>query len=79
MIHFTTNAGAKGIKASGTINATKGGLFGPGTYMTQVGRPINLFVSETSTVPIHLARPSGTVRIIPKLVYLMPFRSVKLP
>ncbi|MEG1260045.1 MAG: hypothetical protein RSD44_03780, partial [Akkermansia sp.] len=79
MTHFTTNIGAKGIQASGTINATKVGLFGPGTYMAQVGRPINLFVPKASTVPIKFARQFGAIRIIPKLVYLRPFRGVKLP
>jgi RHS repeat-associated protein len=77
MTHFTTAAGARGIAASGGINATRFGLFGPGTYMTTIGRPLNLFVPRASTVPINLARPSGTVRIIPGLVYLRPFRGVR--
>jgi hypothetical protein len=77
MTHFTTAAGARGIAASGRINPTRWGLFGPGTYMTTIGRPTNLFVPKTSTVPLTVARPSGTVRIIPGLVYLRPFSGVR--
>jgi len=70
LVHFTTAAGAKGIATSATINATRFGLFGPGTYMAAVGRPLNLFVRATARVPIYLATPAGTVRIIPYLVYV---------
>lgn len=70
MVHFTTAAGARGIVADGAINATRMGLFGPGTYMTLVGRPLNLFVRATARIPIILATPAGTVRIIPRLVYV---------
>jgi RHS repeat-associated protein len=78
MTHFTTAAGARGIAVSGTIRPTIFGLFGPGTYMATIGRPLNLFVPKASTVAIKFARPSGTVRVIPKLIYLRPFRGVKL-
>lgn len=70
LIHFTTEAGARGIAASGTINATRIGLFGPGGYLTAVGRPLNLFVRANARTAIHLATPAGTVRIIPRLVYV---------
>lgn len=70
LVHFTTVAGARGITASATINATRFGLFGPGTYMATVGRPLNLFVRATARFPIYLATPAGTVRIIPYLVYV---------
>jgi hypothetical protein len=70
LIHFTTAAGAEGIAASGAINATRIGLFGPGVYTTLIGRPLNLFVRANARVPILLATPAGTVRIIPKLIYV---------
>lgn len=70
LVHFTTAAGATGIAASGAINATRFGLFDPGTYMAAVGRPLNLFVRANARFPIHLATPAGTVRIIPRLVYV---------
>jgi len=70
LVHFTTVAGARGITASATINATRFGLFGPGTYMAAVGRPLNLFVRAAAKVPIYLLTPAGTVRIIPYLVYV---------
>jgi hypothetical protein len=70
LVHFTTTKGAQGIATSSTINATKFGLFGPGVYMTSVGRPINLFVRAVARTPIFLATPTGTARIIPYLVYV---------
>jgi len=70
LVHFTTAAGARGITTSATINATRFGLFGPGAYMAAVGRPLNLFVRATAKVPIHLATPAGTIRIVPYLVYV---------
>lgn len=70
LVHFTTATGARGIAASGSINATRFGLFGPGTYMASVGRPVNLFVRATARVPILLQTPAGTVRMIPRLVYV---------
>jgi hypothetical protein len=70
LVHFTTAAGAGGITTSATINATRFGLFGPGAYMAAVGRPLNLFVRAAARVPISLATPAGTARIIPYLVYV---------
>ena len=70
LVHFTTGAGARGIAATGTINASRIGLFGPGVYMASVGRPLNLFVRATARVPIALATPAGTVRILPRFVYV---------
>ena len=70
LVHFTTAAGARGIATSGSINATKFGLFGPGTYMAAVGRPLNLFVRAQARTPIFLSTPAGTIRIIPRLVYV---------
>jgi hypothetical protein len=70
LIHFTTGAGARGIAASGSINATRFGLFGPGVYMTAIGRPLNLFVQATARIPIYLATPAGTIRILPRLIYV---------
>jgi hypothetical protein len=74
MIHFTTPAGAAGIRASGVINSSPSfslcGIFGPGVYMAKAGRPLNGFVPEHSLIPIFLATPTGTVRIIPRLVYV---------
>jgi hypothetical protein len=73
MVHFTTPAGAAGISASGVIRSSafgKHGIFGRGIYMAQVGRPINGFVPNASTIPISLATPQGTVRIVPRLVYV---------
>jgi len=67
LVHFTTTAGARGIAASGSINATRFGLFGPGVYMAAIGRPLNLFVRATARIPIYLATPAGTVRILPVL------------
>lgn len=70
LVHFTTAVGARGIATSATINSTRFGLFGPGAYMAAIGRPINLFVRATARVPIYLATPAGTTRIIPYLVYV---------
>jgi hypothetical protein len=70
LVHFTTAAGARGIAASATINSTRFGLFGPGAYLTAVGRPLNLFVRAAARVPINIATPAGTTRIIPYLVYV---------
>lgn len=74
MIHFTTAAGRAGILSSGVINAStnifKNALFGPGVYLARLGRPINLFISEKSLVPIVISTPAGTARIIPYLVYV---------
>jgi len=70
LVHFTTAAGAGGIATSATINATRFGLFGLGAYMAAVGRPLNLFVRAAARVPISLATPAGTARIIPYLVYV---------
>jgi hypothetical protein len=70
LVHFTTVNGARGIAASGLINSTRFGLFGPGAYMANVGRPINLFVQAKARTPILLPTPSGTARIIPYLVYV---------
>jgi hypothetical protein len=70
LVHFTTMSGARGIAASKSINATRFGLFGPGVYMASAGRPVNLFVRASARHPIFLDTPAGTVRIIPKLVYV---------
>ncbi len=70
LVHFTTVAGARGITSSGTINATRLGLFGPGMYMARTGRPLNLFVRAKARTPIYLPTPAGTIRIIPRLIYV---------
>lgn len=73
LTHFTTVAGARGIAASGIINSARfglGGIFGPGVYMARVGLPLNGFIKATATVPILLATPAGTVRIVAYLVYV---------
>lgn len=70
LVHFTTAAGARGIATSGAINATRFGLFGPGMYTATIGRPLNLFVRARARTPIFLPTPTGTVRIIPSLVYV---------
>lgn len=70
LVHFTTTAGAGGIAASGVVNATRVGLFGPGVYMASIGRPINLFVRAKARIPILLETPAGTIRILPYLVYV---------
>ena len=70
LAHFTTITGAQGISSSGLINATRFGLFGPGVYMTKVGRPLNLFVQAKARTSILLKTPNGTARIIPYLVYV---------
>jgi len=70
LVHFTTASGARGIAASGSINSTRFGLFGPGAYMAEIGRPLNLFVQAKARTPILLATPKGTARIIPYLVYV---------
>lgn len=70
LAHFTTVAGARGIAASGAINATRFGLFGPGVYAAKIGRPLNLFVRSQARIPIYMSTPAGTVRIIPRLVYV---------
>lgn len=78
MTHYTNETAYQSIMAEGVIHGTKWGLFGPGTYMTTIGRPINWFVPKASTVPITVVTPSGTIRCIPKLVYLKPFGDVFL-
>jgi hypothetical protein len=74
MVHFTTAAGRSGILGSGLINSStnllKNALFGPGVYLARIGRPINLFISEKSLIPIVISTPAGTARIIPYLVYV---------
>lgn len=72
LVHFTTEEGAAGIAASRAIYASRGfrAVFGPGVYMARIGRPINLFVQAVSRVPIVIATPAGTARIIPYLVYV---------
>ena len=40
------------------------------SYLASVGRPLNLFVRATARVPIALATPAGTVRILPRFVYV---------
>lgn len=70
LVHFTTAAGARGIATTGTVNASRMGLFGPGVYMASVGRPLNLFIRATARISIALATPAGTVRILPRLVYV---------
>ena len=71
LIHFTPEAGARGIAASViTINATRIGHLGPERYLTAVGRPLNLFVRANARTPIYLATSAGTARIIPRLVYV---------
>lgn len=80
LIHFTTVAGAEGIAATGAINATRIGLFGPGVYMAAIGRPLNLFIQAQSKIPILLNTPAGVARIIPYLVYVRwGFNSLKIP
>lgn len=59
LIHFTTSAGAAGIAQSGLIHA-----------MAWVGLPLNMMIKEGATIPIHLATPAGTVRILPYFVYV---------
>ncbi len=70
LVHFTTTQGVRSIATSGTIKSTGFGLFGPGVYMTRIGRPLNLFVQAKARTPILLATPKGTARIIPYLVYV---------
>lgn len=73
LIHFTTSAGAAGIAQSGLIHASRAGahgIFGPGVYMARVGLPLNMMIKEGATIPIHLATPAGTVRILPYFVYV---------
>jgi hypothetical protein len=70
LVHFTTVTGSRGIASTGTINASKIGLFGPDVYLTSVGRPVNLFVRASAKTPIIVSTPAGTVRILPKLVYV---------
>lgn len=70
LVHFTTAAGARGITTSARINASRFGLFGPGVYLASTGRPLNLFVRAQAKIPISVSTPSGTVRIIPRLVYV---------
>ncbi|PIE83678.1 MAG: hypothetical protein CSA09_01640 [Candidatus Contendobacter odensis] len=73
MIHFTTAKGAMGIRASGVINPSPWsmrGIFGPGVYMAKIGRPWNGFMPEHAVIPILLKTPQGTVRVLPRLVYV---------
>lgn len=77
LIHFTTEAGAASIRASGVIRSSKvitdgafTGFYGPGVYMARVGRPLNGIIKKQATVPIFLETPRGTVRIIPYMVYV---------
>ncbi|VAW63984.1 hypothetical protein MNBD_GAMMA08-2233 [hydrothermal vent metagenome] len=70
LVHFTTATGARGIASSRLINSTRFGLFGPGVYAANIGRPINLFVRAQARFPIVLSTPAGMVRIFPKLVYV---------
>ncbi|CAM3553098.1 hypothetical protein [Paracidovorax anthurii] len=73
LIHFTTEAGAAAIARTGAINSSRfiqQGIYGPGVYMTRIGRPLNLFIDKASRVPIHLPTPAGTVRIYPYFVYV---------
>lgn len=70
LVHFTTAKGARSISTSAQINASRFGLFGPGVYLAATGRPLNLFVRAQAKTPISVSTPSGTVRIIPRLVYV---------
>jgi hypothetical protein len=74
LTHFTTVAGATGIRQSGVINASRNmlnnALFGPGVYLAKIGRPMNLLISKKSLLPIVISTPAGTARIIPYLVYV---------
>ena len=77
LVHFTTEAGAASIRASGVIRSSKmftngsyTGVFGPGVYMARIGRPLNGIIKKEATVPIFLETPKGTVRIIPYMVYV---------
>ncbi|GKT02263.1 hypothetical protein AVKW3434_22760 [Acidovorax sp. SUPP3434] len=73
LIHFTTTAFAAGIARTGVIRASafpRHGIYGPGVYMARIGRPINLLVAAQARVPIMLATPAGTARILPYLVYV---------
>ena len=70
LVHFTTPTGVRGIAASGQINASRYGLFGPGVYLTSIGRPMNIFIRARAKIPIFVNTPSGTIRIIPWLVYV---------
>lgn len=38
--------------------------------MARIGRPINLIVAAQARIPIMLATPAGTARILPYLVYV---------
>jgi hypothetical protein len=67
LTHFTNARGAAGIVANGM--RAGGGLFGKGVYATTIGRPFNLFVPATSTIPLKISS-DGFIRIIPSLVYL---------
>jgi hypothetical protein len=69
LVHFTKPERVSAIVASQNLKPGMG-LFGPGVYMTKLGRPLNLFVPHTSTIPVFLATPQGTVRILPRLVYV---------
>jgi len=70
LVHFSTAAGATGIARTGVIHSTRWGLFGPGAYLANVGRPLNLFVRASARTPVLLETPAGTARIIPYLVYV---------
>ncbi|WP_263146262.1 hypothetical protein [Pseudomonas sp. RIT-PI-AD] len=77
LIHFTTEAGAASVRASGIIRSSKffsngsvTGMYGPGVYMARVGRPLNGIIKKQATVPIFLETPKGTVRILPYMIYV---------
>lgn len=73
MIHFTTAEVARGIAQTGIINSSRfgmSGIFGPGVYMARTGLPLNVFIKARATFPILLNTPSGTVRVVPHLVYV---------
>lgn len=70
LVHFSTADGAAGIARTGVIHSTRWGLFGPGAYLANVGRHLNLFVRASARTPVLLETPAGTARIIPYLVYV---------
>ena len=72
LTHFTTSAGAAGIAASGSINASRSGLFGAGIYASSIGPfPSNPFVPPASTIAVTITNTTGFVRAIPG-TYLQP-------
>jgi RHS repeat-associated protein len=69
LIHYTTEAGAAGIAATGEILPSSGfTLFGKGVYAATRFKG-NIFIPPDSTIPISISG-QGFMRIIPKLVYL---------